>query len=163
MRDRSRCFLFRNQCFLLCWLLSVVWPTNLVLCHINSITVTKMGSVFPNASLVKKVDVWFLAIEVSQLANTMTAEKYLSKCKSVSPFVVVVDTPHLQTQSQYSSRSFTWWWFLFLFFFFSWLLKSSELSLLLEQIAVCAGLLSVWKWIRFVVKFWNSQVWARSL
>lgn len=80
------------------WLLLVVWSTNLIWFHINSITVT-IGSVFPNAALVHKLDVNFLVIEVSLLANSMTAREYLSKCKScysldpVSPFVVTVDTP----------------------------------------------------------------------
>jgi len=41
-----------------------------------------MGSVFANASLVNKIDVCFLVIEVSQLGNTMIAEKYLSNCRS---------------------------------------------------------------------------------
>lgn len=70
----------------------------LILFHINSIILT-IGSVFPNAAVVNKLDVSFLVIEVNLLANSMTAEKHLSKCKncynldSVSPFVVTVDTP----------------------------------------------------------------------
>lgn len=88
MSDRSCCFLFRSQCFLF-----ILSPFSCLLYKLGFISHwqdynNNMAYVFPNTSLVNKINVYFLVIDVSQLA------KYHDSWEVSNARVVSLDSVH---------------------------------------------------------------------
>lgn len=88
MSDRSSCFLFRSQCFLF-----ILSPFSCLLYKLGFIPHwqdynNNMTYVFPNTSLVNKINVYFLVIDVSQLA------KYHDSWEVSNARVVSLDSVH---------------------------------------------------------------------